>query len=215
MKNIILPLAFFCTISIYSQFSISDGINTGNQISKQTKSTNFALQRQWIQTAEIGLILPTETEYSYSRSVNNGFVGSSEDFSNKLSFDALYTINYPLFKKFTIGAIGGFQYQTQQSITALKIGGMFRYYFKDYENANMYLLLAKNLAINDKINSAMANLRLGIGFPIKKTDALNLTLNIFWDYNFYDIKTPILEEVNELPGSLTARGYGVSFGFQF
>ena len=202
MKNITLVFALLISISTFAQFTVSDGINTGKQIDKQSTSTNYALEKQWIQTAELELILPSEIKYK----------GSELD--NKLSFGALYTINYPLFKKFTIGAVGGFQYQSQQSISAAKLGGMFRYYFQDYENANMYVLLAKNIAVSEKINSVLGNLRLGLQFPVDKDPNYTLTMNIFWDYNFYGIKKPLLD-LNENPGNLTARGYGVSFGFQF
>lgn len=214
MKKITLFFALLFSYSVFAQFTISDGVNSGKQIDKDSKSTNYALEKKWIQTAELELILPSETKYSYSQSVANGSVGYGEILDNKLSFGALYTINYPLFKKFTLGALGGFQYQNQQNISALKLGGMFRYYFKDYENANMYLLTAKNISVNDKINSAMANVRLGLQFPVKKTSEYNLTLNVFWDYNYYDVKKTLLD-LDENPGYLNTRGYGVSFGIQF
>lgn len=202
MKKNTLVFALLISISTFAQFTVSDGINTAKQVDKESTATNYALEKQWIQTAELELILPSETKYKQS------------ELDNKLSFGALYTVNYPLFKKFTLGAVGGFQYQSQQSISAVKLGGMFRYYFQDYENTNMYALLAKNIAVSEKINSAMGNLRLGLQFPIDKDPNYTLTMNIFWDYNFYDIKKPLLD-LNENPGNLTARGYGVSFGFQF
>lgn len=202
MKKITLIFAFFTSVSTLAQFTVSDGVNTAKQVDKDSKSTNYALEKQWIQTAELELILPSEIKYK------------GNELDNELSFGALYTVNYPLFKKFTLGVVGGYQYQIQQNISALKLGGMFRYYFQDYENANMYLLTAKNISVNEKINSAMANIRLGLQFPIDKDPNYTLTMNIFWDYNFYDIKKPLLE-LDENLGSLTTRGYGVSFGFQF
>ena len=132
MKKITLVFALLISISSFAQLTVSDGINTAKEVDKGSKSTNYALEKQWIQTAELGLSLPSETNYSYSKPVTNGFAGYDKKLDNKLSFDVLYTINYPLFKKFTLGAVGGFQYQTQQSISAFNLGGILRYYFKDY-----------------------------------------------------------------------------------
>lgn len=116
----------------------------------------------------------------------------------------------------TIGAIGGFQHQRQQKISALKVGGILRYHFINYESVNLNLMTAYNLVLSDNINSEMANVRLGLQFPISKTDDFILNLNVFWDYNYYVASKPILlDENNEKPRHIIFRPYGVSLGMQF
>ncbi len=76
-------------------------------------------------------------------------------------------------------------------------------------------MTAYNIALSDNIESDMANVRLGLQFPITRTDTFNLNLNVFGDYNYYIYNEPILNEINERPGNLIFRSYGLSLGIQF
>lgn len=218
MRNILFVLFCFGNIIfMQSQVSIFDAVNAGNQISKTVKSSKNKLDRVWFSTGELEFIVSSDVEYNYGALDNNGNLvsGNSSKITKKVSYGALYSINYPVLNKLTLGAVGGFQYQIQPKIASLKIGGILRYHFVDYENVNIYTLTAYNISLKDYIKSGMANVRFGLFFPIKKWDAFNLNLNLFWDYNFYRVKKPILFGVNEKPGDLTFRAYGISLGVRF
>lgn len=214
MKKTILLICFFTHINSFSQ-NISDLFNVGKSISQN--STANKLNKEWFSTTEPGFTVSSNVTYNYSLHDNNGDLigGKSETLDNKASFGMLYSINYPIFNKFTLGAVGGFQHQIEQNISALKFGGILRYHFVDYENVNINLMTAYNVALDDVIKSGMANVRLGLQFPIIKQDDFNVNLNIFWDYNYYEVNKPILNEGNEDPGSLIFKAYGISVGMQF
>ena len=114
-----------------------------------------------------------------------------------------------------MGAVSGFQYQSQLKISTLKIGGILRYHFENYENVNINLMTAFNIGISDNIKSEMGNVRLGLQFPIKRTDDFILNLNVFSDYNFYGYRKKVFNETNESPSSVIFRSYGFSLGIQF
>lgn len=214
MKKILLTLLMFNFFFSYSQ-SPSDIFNAGKNISKNSSQTK--LEKRWFSNVEIEFGVNNEVKYSYSLYDNNDKLisGSSTELDNKVSYGVLYSINYPLLNKFTVGAIGGLQHQRQQKISALKLGGILRYHFINYESVNINLMTAYNLSLSDNIKSDMANARLGLQFPISRTDDFNLNLNVFGDYNYYVVDKPILQENNERPKNIIFRSYGVSLGIQF
>lgn len=218
MRNI-LYILFVLSGTIFSQskISISDVVNTGNQISKTVKSNKDKLDKIWFSTAELEFIVSSDVEYNYGNLDNNGILisGNSLKINEKVAYGVLYSINYPILNKLTLGAVGGFQHQIQPKITSLKIGGILRYHFLDYDNVNIYTMTAYNISLKDYIKSGMGNVRFGLSFPIKKLDSFNLNLNLFWDYNFYNAKKPIFYGVNEKPGDFTYRAYGISLGLKF
>ena len=200
-----------------SQISSSDLINTGSQISKTVNSSKDKLDKFWISTGALEFIVSSDVEYNYGTLDDDGSIisGNSLKVNEKVSYGALYSISYPVLNKLTLGAVGGFQHQIQPKITSLKLGGILRYYFVDYENVNVYTLTAYNISLKDYIKSGMANVRFGLSFPVKKMDAFNLNLNLFWDYNFYKAKDPIFFGINEKPGEFTYKAYGISLELSF
>ena len=191
----------------YSQVSIYDAIKTGKEISKNDRTFN-ELSPKLIQTFGIETSLPQRIYYQFE----NG----ETILTSKLSFASFYTINYPLLKKLTFGVISGIQHQTQGSLTGLKIGGLLRYYFKNYKSANFYFMTAKSIGVFGKIDNSTGygNVRFGLEFPIKKNDDIHITFNIFWDNDSYKLKKPIIKE--EIPKDITYHeGYGLGIGIQF
>ena len=152
---------FIITISssCFGQISIYDAIKTGNEISKNDRNFN-ELPPELIQTFGIETSLPQRVYYQFE----NG----ETILTSRLSFASFYTINYPLFKKLTFGVISGIQHQSQGSLTGLKVGGILRYYFKNYESANFYFMTAKSIGIFGKIDNSpgYGNARFGLEFPI-------------------------------------------------
>ncbi len=162
--------------------------------------------KKWIQTAELEFIIPSEVEDSRDVKLDK-----------KVSYGALYSINYPILNKLTFGAVTGVQHQIYPKITCLKLGGILRYYFVDYDNVNIYTLLTYNIGLQDYIKNGMGNLRLGLTFPIKKFDDFNLTLNVLWDYNYYNYKNTgkYIYYAQKDKGAFIYRAYGIGLGIQF
>ncbi len=214
MNKFTLALLLLTTFFSYSQ-SPSDLLNVGRGISQSTNQDILA--KRWFSNIEVEFGVNYEVRYDYSRFDDNDNLlgGSSAELDNNATYGILYSLNYPILNKLTIGAIGGFQHQVQQKISALKLGGILRYHFINYESVNINLMTAYNVALSDNIESEMANVRLGLQFPVTKTDDFNLNLNVFGDYNYYIYNEPILNEINERPSDLIFRSYGISLGIQF
>jgi len=214
MKKIIVSLCFVFSFVAQSQNPL-DLISAGNAIAKDTNP--YQLEKRWFSHIDISFAVASSIEYNYKDRDENGNLnfGSQEELTNKVGYDVLYSYSYPIFKKFTLGGVGGFQYQVQQSISALKTGLIMRYHFVDYESVNLNFMLAGNIAISDKIDSNFTNLRLGLQFPIAVTDGYVLNLNVFGDFNDFIYNESILEGVNDDPLSIIYRSYGFSLGFQF
>ena len=214
MKKIIFTLLVLTTCYSYSQ-SPSDLFNVGRSISQSSNKDKLA--PRWFSNIEVEFGVNHEIRYDYSLYDNNDNLlgGVSTELDNKAFYGVLYSLNYPILNKFSVGAVGGFQHQLQQKVSALKLGGILRYHFVNYESVNINLMTAYNLALSDNIASEMANIRLGLQFPVAKMDAFNLNLSVFGDYNYYIYKEPILNEINEEPSNILFRSYGISLGLQF
>lgn len=214
MKKITLAFILFTTFSVYSQ-TPSDLFNVGRGISQSSNQDKLA--KRWFSNVELEFGVNNEVEYRYAIYDNNDNLisGRSAGLDKKVSYGILYSINYPIVNKLSIGAIGGFQHQRQQKISALKLGGILRYHFINYESVNLNFMTAYNLALSDNISSEMGNVRLGLQFPITEIDDFNLNLNLFWDYNYYVASTSILEENNERAKHIIFKSYGFSLGIQF
>lgn len=214
MKSFIITLCLLFAYTVQSQNPL-DLINAGNAIAKDTNPSQ--LEKRWFSNVDIGFAVANSTEYNYRDRDENGNInfGSQQELTNKVSYGILYSYSYPVFKKFTLGATGGFQYQVQQSISALKTGLIMKYHFVDYESVNLNFMLAGNIALNNEIDSNFANLRLGLQFPITTIDGYVLNLNVFGDFNDFIYNESILEGVNDDPLSIIYRSYGFSLGIQF
>lgn len=214
MQKSLLILIFLFSFTTYSQ-DFGDLLTAGKGIAGN--STKDKIPKRWFSTAEAEFSVNYEVRYDFSRYAPNGnFIsGGTTDLDNKASFGLLYSINYPVFNKFSVGALGGFQYQGQQKISALKVGGIFRYHYINYESVNINLMTAYNIGLSDKVKSDMANVRLGLQFPIVKNYGFNLNLNVFADYNYYVLDKPLLNETGEQGKNIIYRSYGVSLGFLF
>lgn len=202
MKRILTISLIVISFCIYSQ----------NQTSKE-----------WFSNIEIEYGENFEVNYNYALDddkvidelYNKNIFRKEHKLDNRNSFGLIYNINYPIFNKLTLGAIGGFQFQAQQKISALKLGGILRYHFVNYESININLMTAYNLALSKNIGSKMGNVRFGLQFPIVKMNDFNLNLNFFYDVNFYSYKGKYINEINENSGDLTFKSTGLSFGFLF
>ncbi len=133
------------------------------------------------------------------------------------SFGLQGNYNYFLFKKLSLGILGGFQTETQQNFTMFKLGGILRYYFVDRDNVYVYLQNANNFSLDTNRFKSGNNLRLGLGLPIMKRELYSLTSNLFFEQNYFklDNAKPLLGFSGERPRSLTVQSIGVSLGVKF
>lgn len=209
MKKYVVSFFLITGISLQAQVNINDAINAGKQISY---GTDYILDKKWFSTAELEFLVPNKVRYSYSSIINNQTFYTNDEIAKNISFGLIYSINYPIFNKLSLGGVTSFEYQTSYGLVALKLGTKMNYYFTNYENASLYLMVLHN-TVSNKAKSEMGNVRLGLAFPISEIDENNLTLNFFWDHDFYRLKKPLIS--NETPNSVNFTSYGVSIGIQF
>ncbi|QMU64004.1 MAG: hypothetical protein GKR88_06635 [Flavobacteriaceae bacterium] len=175
-------------------------------------------QKKWFSTVELGFSIPNETKYNSSLlDVNGNYLeGLSLKLSNKATYGALYTLNYPILRRLSLGVIGGYSYHIQPEISNVKLGGIIRYHFVDANLANFYLLSTYRFSLNENFKNGGlgGNIRLGISFSILEEASYSLILNGFWNYSSHETKKPLILS-NEGPGFIFIKGYGISLGIQF
>lgn len=209
MRILILILLLGFVQKIEAQVNISDVINAGKQISDGRK---YSLDKNWFSNVELEFLIPSKVRYNHFFKSNNQTTFTEEELKRNPSFGLTYSINYPVFNKLSLGAVTSFEHQTTYNITALKFGGKINYFFTNYENATMYLMILHN-TFSSKSNKEMGNVRLGLAFPITEMEEKDISLNLFLDHDFYRLNEPLLQ--NEVPDSITITSYGVSIGIQF
>lgn len=194
-------LLFLTFVLLYS-FSYSQD--------KQTK--------KWHSTIDAEIIVPNKLEYSYSyySPTYDGFVGGTDEIKGYgISYGLLYSINYNVFKKLSLGLITGFQSHNSPDFDMLKLGGSAKYFFVDNNNVYTYINLANDFSLNKNQFKNGGNFRLGIGFPVMKRENFNLNVNVFWEQNFLRMEDaePLFD--NENPKTAIFKSYGVSLGVKF
>lgn len=175
-------------------------------------------QSKWSKSAQVDLVFPGKSEYFYKNS-ENVFYDEDYEYDGFLlrSFGLQLDVNYFLFKKLSIGALGGFQTQLKPNYSFLKLGGVLKYYFVNKDEVYVYLLDANNFSLNsDKFNKGN-NFRLGLGVPFSQKKSYNMVVHLFFEQNVFrlDGSKPLLGVPNEIPKSLTVKSFGVSFGVNF
>ena len=176
-----------------------------------------ALPPKLIQTLDFSSALPEETKYLSK--ISEG-IYSREELTNRLSFELLYSINYPILRKLTLGVTLGVRHHCQGSISTLKVGGVLRYYFNNYKGINVYITRAKNIGISNNIKKkegAYGNNRIGLQFPIQELvnfDNFRVTAKIYWESDSFALKKPILDEESAFDIEFR-RTFGIGIGLQF
>ena len=214
MQRSLFIIAFLFSFITNAQ-DFGDLLTAGKAIAGN--SSTDKIPKRWFSTAEAEFSVNYEVDYNFGRLTTNGDIksGGSTLLENKASFGLLYSINYPVFNKVSVGAMGGFQHQGQGKISVLKAGAIFRYHFINYESVNINLMTAYNIGLGDKIKNDLGNVRVGLQFPIVKNYDYNLNLNVFGDWTYFDVTNPITDAPGEVPRDISYRSYGVSLGFLF
>jgi hypothetical protein len=176
------------------------------------------LNIKWHSTIDVEFINPSKVEYYYGiyNSDYDAIIGGDDEIVNSNpSFGALYSINYNVFKKLSLGVITGIQYMNKPDYSMIKLGGCIKYFFVDSNNVYTFIDIAYDHSLNKNQFKNGMNTRIGIGFPVLKKDTFNLNINIFYEVNdlILDGSQPLFN--NEIPGNIIFRSYGLSIGAQF
>lgn len=175
-------------------------------------------QNKWETSLELDFVFPNKKDYFYNDS-NNKIIDTElkDDGFLLSSFGIQGNYNYYLFKKLSIGILGGFQTQSKPDYSMLKLGGILRYHFVDRDNVYIYIQDANNFTLNKSRFKSGNNLRLGLGFPFIKKEGFNITGNLFFEQNYFklDNAEPLLNLTDERPRSLTVKSFGISLGVKF
>lgn len=175
-------------------------------------------QNKWVTSLELDFVFPNKKDYFYNDSNNKIIDTELKDDGFLLnSFGLQGSYNYLIFKKLSIGVIGGFQTQSKPDFSMIKLGGVLKYYFVDRDNVFVYLQDANNFTLDKEKFKSGNNLRLGLGFPFIKKNAFDIVGNLFFEQNYFklDGSEPLLGGLNERPRSLTVKSFGVSLGVKF
>lgn len=167
---------------------------------------------KWYSTAELELVIPTKVHYTYRQENRVG----EANIDVAIALGAQYTINYMLFKKFSVGALAGYEQQFRPDFSILKLGGVIRFFFVDPDNVYIYLEEVGDVPVNSSQFKGGNNLRLGLGFPIIKRDNFNINTNIFIEKNYLDLRgADALLFRTEEPVDIYLNTIGVSLGAKF
>ena len=128
-----------------------------------------------------------------------------------------FSYNYLIFKRLSLGAISGFYSDTKQKFSHFRLGGNMKYYYVNDNYHNIYIELGNNFTFDKKKFTNGVNTKIGIAFPIYKTDAVLYLFNLFLEQNYYYLKdsNKLIGYENEIPSSLDVDSYGFSFGIRF
>ena len=109
-------------------------------------------QSKWDTSIELDFVFPNQKDYFYNDSDNRIFNTDLNDSGFLLSsFGLQGNYNYYLFRKLSVGVLGGIQTETKQNFIMLKLGGILRYYFVDRDNVYIYLQNANNFSLNTEV----------------------------------------------------------------
>jgi len=178
-------------------------------------------QSKWYSTGEIEFIFPRAKEYSYDD--NNTNIGYKVDLPTKEgflldSYGLLYTYNYLLFRKLSLGVLGGAQVHNNPDIFMLKLGGIMKFFFVDEDNVYVKLILAHEFSTSKNDFNKGTTVRFGLGFPVLKKESFNLNVNIFTVYDYFDLTgaNPLDAALaGHIPKTLIIRGFALSVGAKF
>jgi hypothetical protein len=167
--------------------------------------------KKWHSTIDLEFINPQNVIYDYHYADTPGYY-EDEIVNTKPGFGILYSINYNLFKKLSLGGVTGIQYMYSPDYSILKLGGTIKYFFVDSNNVYTYINIANDFSLNKNQFKKGGEFRIGIGFPVLKREHYNLNINVFWESQLLRLEDskPLFD--NEIPGSADIKSFGLSIG---
>jgi hypothetical protein len=172
------------------------------------------INKRWYSTIDLEFINPQHVIYDYHYVDNPGY-HDDEIANTKAGFGMLYSINYNIFKKLSLGAITGIQYMNSPDYNMLKLGGSIKYFFVDNNNVYTYINIANDFSLNKDQFKNGGDFRIGIGFPVFKRQKFNINTNVFWESQLLRLNGSVPLFYNEIPGSTDIKSFGLSVGVKF
>ena len=177
-------------------------------------------QDKWITSVELDFGFPSDWEYEYQSAPHAFTYVDLEDSGfvlNSLGIQGYH--GYFITNTLSIGPVGGFNYQSAQKLSMLRLGARFQLHFADRNNAFTYLQVSNNFSLNYAKFKAGPHVRGGLAFPMIKRDTYMLSLNLFSELNNYYMSgsKPLLDNIgNETPVLLREKLHlGISIGITF
>lgn len=185
-----------------------------------TISTSGFAQDKWITSVELDFGFPSDWEYEYQYAPHKFRYVDLEDSGFLLnSFGVQGYHGYFVLKNLSMGAVGGYNYQSVHELSMLRLGARFQLHFADRGNAFTYFQISNNFSLNYEKFKAGPHVRCGLAFPVLREDAYMLSLNLFGELNNYYMggSKPLLNDATtETPVLLREKSHiGISLGVTF
>lgn len=182
--------------------------------------TQSKSDKKWYSNADLDLIMHKKVEYSfgYFDTDENSRIGSTEDLNvKKPAFGLTYSFNYMVFKKWSIGVLTGYKSYKEPDLSMLELGGIVKYFFVDTNNVYVYASLTNEFSLNKNQFKTGRNARIGLGYPVAKSDKFIININIFKEQNYLGLDglPPYIGLNQEKPSTLVYNSWGISAGIKF
>ena len=183
-------------------------------------TANGFAQNNWKTSVEIDFGFPSKWEYEYESPTHKFRTLDLEDSGFLLnSFGIQGYHGYFILDNLSVGPVGGFNYQSVQELSMLRLGLRFQLHFVDRDNGYTYLQISNNFSLDYDKFKAGPHIRYGLAFPVLRGETHILTLNLFGELNNYYMtgSKPLLGYVgNEDPVTLNEKLHiGISLGITF
>ncbi len=176
--------------------------------------------KKWYSNTDLELITHKKVMYSYNYIDANGQKHSvwDEELNGKSpALGLTYSFNYMLFKKLSIGVLGGYKNYKKPDFSMLELGGIVKFFFVDADNVYLYGSLTNEFTTNKNKFKNGTNSRIGLGVPIIKKDEFIISLNFFAEQQFLrlDGAQGLFHYYQERPSNVIYKSYGLSAGIKF
>ncbi len=183
-------------------------------------TANGFAQDNWKTSIEIDFGFPSKWKYEYERAPHKFRTLDLEDSGFLLNTFSIQGYHgYFILDNLSVGPVGGFNYQSVQELSMLRLGLRFQLHFADRDNGYNYLQISNNFSMDYDKFKAGPHIRYGLAFPVLRGETHILTLNLFGELNDYYMNgsKPLLGYVgNEDPVVLDEKLHiGISLGITF
>ena len=177
--------------------------------------------KRWFSQAEVEITIPRRDKVLYSFSdINTVDITKNRDYrvggivlDRKVLWGTNYSINYQLFRRWSIGALGGFTYLSYPSISVLKLGGVIRFDFSEEFKANAFLQLSDYIPLKKSLQHNLGEIKLGLSIPVLVEDKFSINASLYTLYSTFHMAKPLFAD--ETPDLVEYRGVGFGFGIRF
>ena len=209
MKKILTIISFFTIALATAQ---EHEITTENN----QKTMQNPKPRRWFYQGEVSVTFPSNNNakysYQYYNPSTNSYEGQTINISEQPIISSDFSVNYQLFRIFSIGAVGGLTHFQNPAATGFKLGGVLRLNPVKHSRASIYTQVAGFLPLSNLIKTSMGEAKFGFSVPILERKRYGMHLAMYTSFTGFEIsKSPN----PETPDDVEYRGIGFSFGVRF